>query len=241
VNKLYVINQELLAKANLLAVFTNQFVICEQMPEEEIFLRLDNVGLAIVSKQFQPLYIHNIYAKVYLRKKKIASELLIQAIKSKPDINTLIIDATAGLAKDALLLSLYGYKVIMLEQNPLLATVIYYAILEKLIPATNLQLFFINSLDYFKANLDIKPYAIYLDPMFNKAGKTLAKKDMQIIDLLAKDTKQSDDVELFNVSYSLCKKLIVKRDNKQQALVTKPLPTYSKQGKTIRYDIYVNE
>jgi 16S rRNA (guanine1516-N2)-methyltransferase len=239
VNKLYITNENLLQDAQLLAAFTNQFAICTDVPEEDVFLRLDEEGLAIITQQFQPLYVHDIYNKVYLRKDNLSRELLIQAIKIKPTPDILIIDATAGFAKDSVLLGLYGYKVLMLEQNPILATIVHYAMNNRIIPAENLQLIFTNSLNYFKTNPNIHSYAIYLDPMFKKQDKALAKKDMQIIQLLTKDDTNLD-TELFKLAYPLCKKLIVKRDNKQAILVPAPLPTYSKQGKTIRYDVYVN-
>lgn len=236
-NKLYIPSDSLLKEAQLLTALTNQFTICTDLPKDEIFLRLDKDGLAIITQQFQPLYVQEIYSKVYLRKDSLSSELLIQAVKIKPAQDILIIDATAGFAKDSLLLGLYGYKVIMLEQNPFLATIVYYAMNHRIIPADNLQLVFTNSLDYFKSYQTILPYAIYLDPMFKKQDKALAKKDMQIIQLLTKDA-QNLDTELFKLAYPLCKKLIVKRDNKQITIVPDPPPTYAKQGKTIRYDVY---
>lgn len=238
-NKLYITSENLLQPAQLLAAVTNQLIVCTDLPQEDIFLRLDEDGLAIITPQFQPLYVHDMYNKLYLRKDNLSRELLIQAIKIKPTEDILIIDATAGFAKDSVLLGLYGYKVLMLEQNPILATIVYYAINNRIIPADNLQLIFTNSLDYFKANPNIQSYAIYLDPMFKKQDKALAKKDMQIIQLLTNDDINSDS-ELFKLAYPLCKKLIVKRDNKQAVLVPAPLPAYSKQGKTIRYDIYIN-
>ncbi len=222
-----------------MVAFTNCFTICTDIPKDDIYLRLDEDGLAIITQHFKPLYVYDIYNKVYLRRESLSKELLIGAIKVKPEPNLLIIDATAGLAKDAALLGLYGYKVLMLEQNPFLATIIYYAMNNKIIQADNLKLIFTNSIEYFNAKPDIEPYAIYLDPMFKKDDKALAKKDMQIIQLLTHDDINVD-TQLFKLAYPLCNKLVVKRDNKQASLVKTPLPTYSKQGKTIRYDVYVN-
>ncbi|MCC2625429.1 MAG: hypothetical protein K0R14_1302 [Burkholderiales bacterium] len=238
-HKLYITAPNLLEEAEALAGITNCFTICNDIPKEDIFLRLGEDGLAVITPHFKPLYIGDIYNKVHLRKNNLAKELLINAIKVKPNSEILIIDATAGLGKDSVLLGLYGYRVLMFERNPFLATIIYYAMNNKIIPSDNLKLIFTNSLDYFKANSNIAPYAIYLDPMFKKQEKSLAKKDMQIIQLLTKDDKNVD-AELFKLAYPLCNKLIIKRDSKQSALVTTPLPTYSKQGKTIRYDVYVN-
>ena len=74
----------------------------------------------------------------------------------------------------------------------------------------------------------------------NKSGAK-AKKEMQIIQLLSdEDTKNStiNNQELFNSAYQLSGKIVVKRDNKQENLVPNPKPSYTKLGKTIRYDVY---
>jgi 16S rRNA (guanine1516-N2)-methyltransferase len=239
VNKLYVTNPLQIEEAMQLAAFTNEIEVCIDAlpPGDELYLQLDAHGLCIISQDFQPLYIEQIYSKLYLRKDQLSRELLVQAIKVKPHPGLLIIDATAGLAKDALLLGLYGYRVLMLEQNPLLATIIHYALQNKFLPMANLQLIFANSIDYLNNNPDLSPYVVYLDPMFKKEDKALAKKDMQIIQTLTK-LQPDFDSELFQAASKLAKKIIVKRSGKQQGLISEPLPSYSKKGKTIRYDVY---
>jgi len=83
---------------------------------------------------------------------------------------------------------------------------------------------------------------IYLDPMFNDGKQALAKKDMQLIDLLIHQVSlkyATDNQALFELARKRCRqKLIVKRDNKQAELVSQPVPTYLKKGKTIRFDVY---
>lgn len=237
-NKLYVTKDQFYQEANDLCLFTAKIEVCTILPEDDIYLQLDENGLCIITSRFQPLYVKDIYNKLYIRKEQIAKELLIQAVKQKPDSKLLIIDATAGLGKDSLLLALYGYKVLMIEQNPVLATIVYYGLLKKYIISNNLQLVFSNSIDYLKAYTGTNPYAIYLDPMFKKMEKSLAKKEMQIIQLLVEETNFKDE-ELFFTSYNLANKVIVKRDSKQIRLVNDPKPTYNKDGKTVRYDVYV--
>lgn len=238
-NKLYIPENAFEEYAHCLASFTGKIEVTYSMPIEETHLRLDKDGLSVITSKFNPIYIDHLYHKILLRRRQLNRELLIQAIKLKPSDNLFIIDATAGLAKDAALLALYGYQVLMLEQNPILATIIYYALDNKLIPADNLQLIFTDSIEYFKFNNDIKPDIVYLDPMFNHLPKSLAKKDMQIIQLLVHNNSNSSDIELFNIVQEQAKRVIIKRDYKQATLVNIPAPSYTKVGKTIRYDIYI--
>jgi len=57
---------------------------------------------------------------------------------------------------------------------------------------------------------------------------------------LTHDQQENDEQQLFQKSYvKVLNKLVVKRDNKQASLVASPKVSYAKQGKTIRYDIYI--
>jgi 16S rRNA (guanine1516-N2)-methyltransferase len=236
---LYVDNTTLLNKAHELAAFTNDFTVITIKPEtNQLYLQLDLLGLSVVSTEFKPLYLKEIYAKLGIRQQNLANELLIQAIKINTKAGSSVWDLTAGLGKDAFILSSFGYQVTMVEQNPVLATMLYYALSHKIIPPKNLKLVFGNSQE-FLAKVTDRPNIIYLDPMFkdNKAAK--AKKDMQIIQMLDSDSVESSVDELFNLSYAtVLNKVIVKRDNKQENIVASPKPSYTKSGKTIRFDIY---
>jgi len=133
----------------------------------------------------------------------------------------------------------------MIEYHPVLATIIYYALKHRYLPKDNLTLVYANSIEYLNDYTGIKPAAIYLDPMFKEEKSSAkAKKEMQIIQRLNEESISSPnpeiDQQLFSLAYSLCPKVIVKRDNKQQNIVPNPKPIFLKQGKTIRYDVYIH-
>ena len=207
------------------------------------YLLLDEQGLAICSNTFKPLYVADIYQKLAKRGLTLAKELLIQAIriKNKSKNITNVLDLTAGLAKDALLIAQYGYNVTMVEQNPILATIIYYALQHSYIP-NNAKIIFMNSLDYLNnLNDNVSIDAIYLDPMFKHNKNAKAKKEMQLIQMITENFEwdNSNEILLFEKSLQLAEhKIVVKRDNKQPAIVTTPLPSFTQQGKTVRYDVY---
>jgi 16S rRNA (guanine1516-N2)-methyltransferase len=247
--KLYISDGKFLGEAQQLAEFTKCIdivttVSTETATTDELLLQLDSQGLAIITQDFKPLYVSEIYSKLPFRQKSLSQELLIQAIKLNQNDNVFIIDATAGLAKDAALLGIYGYKVLMLEHNPILATIVYYALIHQHLPSNNLSLVFTDSIDYLESYKGKTPDCIYLDPMFNECKSVAkAKKEMQIIQLLSYTTDSAslmtNDQILFKKAQQLSQKIVVKRDNKQENLVVNPQPSYIKQGKTIRYDVYV--
>lgn len=230
-----------MAEAQLIAAFTNLFEVVAVKPEiSAIYLELDSSGLAVMSPAFGKLYVRQIYAKLSGRYNNVATDLLIQAVKTLPKSSTAVWDLTAGLARDALLLASNGYQVTMVEQHPLLVTIIHYALTKKIIPEKNLRLVWGNSIE-FLTNTSIVPNVIYLDFMFNDNKSAKAKKEMQLIQLLNNKDNTLTDNELFNLCYkTTVDKIIVKRENKHKNSPNMPKPTYVKQGKTIRFDVYSN-
>lgn len=263
---LYVNDRSLLESANDLIAITHASTIVTELPSADIYLQLDKNGLAIVSTEFGITYVKDLYNKLLDRLKKTGSELLIQSIKSTDKLN--ILDVTAGLGRDAILMANAGYNVTMIEKNPALAIILNYIIKYKITPGTdNLRLAHMDSIEYLQQNFErslkkqivsmchkmdssrsfndmlVAPDIIYMDPMFQDNSKAKSKKAMQLIDMLLHadiDYVSTDNIKLFELAHNIAlNKIIVKRDNKQKPLVANPSPSYSKSGKTVRYDIYV--
>ncbi len=211
----------------------------------EIYLHLDDIGLGIHSGKFGICYVSEIYSPILTRIRRVKDELLIKALKL-PKNNNLVFDLTAGLGKDSILMAASGYNVIMIEQNPLLVKIIEYFIHSnaEIYPwVKNLHLIHGNSLEFMDTYKGQPPSAVYLDPMFHHKKSSLAKKDMQLIQMLdsAYNGLETDNVELFVAASKITQhKIIVKRDNKQETLVDSTKVSYSIKGKTVRYDVYVS-
>ncbi len=239
----------LLKETQQLANFTQEIQLVTDVNQVENlnnmpYLLIDERGLSIRCNLFTPIYIQDIYARIITLRQNLEQELLIQAlkIKNKPREEVIILDLTAGLAKDAILIAKYGYNITMVEQNPMLATIIYYAIQKNYMP-NNAKIIFMNSLDYLRENdKNLTVDAIYLDPMFKHKKSAKAKKDMQLIQLIHEiENYNTDEILLFEQAMKTqTNRVVVKRDNKQQAIVSKPTPSFNKQGKTVRYDVYTH-
>jgi len=246
--QLYVAQPELVAEAITLAEFTKSINIVEdlsQVVKSDPYLVLNKDGLAVKVPGLKPMFVHEVYAKLSFRIRDWHKDLLVDAIKSKSKLTGMnILDITAGLAKDAALLAFAGCKVTMLERHPVLATIIYYALQHGYLPSTNLELIFADSVSYL-SNYPLNkpnPDVIYFDPMFNDGNtKALAKQDMQLIQLLNLDETVDNNIgnrELFLIAHKLSPKVVVKRDNKQSPVIDSPKTSYTKLGKTVRFDVY---
>lgn len=215
----------------------------------QYFLKLDNIGLSFVSHNFKPIYIREIYTKLNYRIKNVSQELLIRAIRIKgiqtEKLNSVnVFDVTGGLAKDAYLIAHYGYNVTVIEQNPVLIVILYYALEHKLLPI-NLKIVYANSINFlvnYANNNNFSnelPHIIYLDPMFEHKKSAKSNKEMQLIQLLV-DYNHIDAIELFKLSLKNAGvKVVLKRDNNQQSFIQVPLPSYVKQGSSVRYEGYL--
>jgi 16S rRNA (guanine1516-N2)-methyltransferase len=228
--------------------FTSNLINEFNQVNSDYSLVLTHDGLYLLTPQFKPFNLRIFYEEfIHQRQPSISRELLIQTVKLKtPNQTKTALDLTAGLGRDALLLALAGFEVSLIENNPYLGIILEY-LTQVIAPQFNLvmRVFTQNNYDYL-SNLNHNYAIIYFDPMFNDGKSSLAKKDMQIISGLIKFNQKIStvidysDIDVFNLATTKCEqRIIVKRDNKQAKLVQKPLPNYSKQGKTIRFDVYL--
>lgn len=165
-----------------------------------------------------------------------------------------VIDATAGLAKDAYVLACLGCPMTLLERSPIIVELIHDAIKRaeenehfQAILKTGFNVITKSSIEYLtqlleKSKTDSQkenfPDVIYLDPMYPDRKKSASvKKNMQILQsLLGKD---DDTQELLNISLKVAKKRVVVKRPKGAANLSNTKPTYQVSSKKTRYDIYI--
>lgn len=200
--------------------------------------------LSIVCPTLGTLNIDNMYHEyITTRKSTLNSELLLQSAKIKAtDAVVTLLDMNGGLGKDSILFALAGVQVTIIENNPFLYVILCY-MADKLSASFKHtpKIIFQDSLQYANKTNEQFDY-IYLDPMFEDKKSAKSKKNIQLIDYLinyyALIQYRLDYNELFNACERICNnKIIVKRDNKQAGLFSKPA-TYQKKGKTVRFDVY---
>lgn len=214
---------------------------------KELFLRYDENGLTLTDGIIQ---IRGDFSEMLsrLRYNNLTHELLVKAAKLKDmDRGTgrypVILDATAGMGQDSLLLAAAGFEVEMYEQNPVIAALLADCLeragqdpdLEEIV--CRMHLHERDSIEALR-NLKESPDVIYLDPMFPERQKSaLVKKKFQLLHLLEMPCR--DEEALFKAAVDARPfKLVVKRPLKGPKLAG-ITPGYSLTGKAIRYDCFV--
>jgi 16S rRNA (guanine1516-N2)-methyltransferase len=146
-----------------------------------------------------------------------------------------IVDATAGLAQDAMRLARMGFSVVAIERSPVTAALVQDALRRY---GAKVPLRFIRGdAREVLAALAPKPEAVYLDPMFpdKRRESAAVRKELKWLRELVGD--DDDALELFEAAKrAATHRVIVKRPDHAPPLV--PNPAASIAGKLVRYDIY---
>lgn len=198
-----------------------------------------------------------------LRYDNLTHELLVKAAKIKDDPSPLVLDATAGLGQDSLLLAASGFKVKLFERDPIIAVLLRDAlgrasrdaslsdIVSRMEVIEGDSITAMNSIGESLKNISgsgeglagthgisAAPDIIFLDPMFpEKTKNSLTKKKFQLIHYL--EAPCADEDALVNAAIHACPaKIVVKRPLKAEPLGGVK-PSYSLTGKTVRYDIII--
>lgn len=171
-------------------------------------------------------------------------QLLARAVGLKKHRPT-IVDATAGLGRDALLLARLGCTVTMIERSAILGAMLREG-LERAARAHEsgdiehcpITLIVGDAVDVL-AQLSQRdaPDVVYLDPMYPPRGKSASpKKEMRILRRLVGD--DLDAGALFDAARRTARgRVVVKRTPHAPPL--RPSPTMSYESKLARYDVYL--
>lgn len=163
--------------------------------------------------------------------------------KNKPHI----LDATAGLGRDSIILANLGSKVSLIEQSPVLAEMLKQAIhfandneLFQKATANGFNLYQANAAEFMNNKIIPEADVVYLDPMYPEKKKSaLVKKDMQILQNLIGHSSEAKNTELLTAALNFAtQRVVVKRPKSANPLIG-PTPTMSLHSKKTRYDVYV--
>jgi len=187
-------------------------------------------------------------ARVLYRGRAAANELLGKAVGRSKKSSLRVVDATAGLGRDAFVLAGLGCQVDLWEREPVIVELLragldsahsagdpwLAAVLRRmhLYPGDARQ-----SMANRSQGVDV----IYLDPMFPLRGKSAAvKKEMALFQRLlerAADPQEADALLLWALQQDVAR-VVVKRPAKAPLLAGQ-VPHHAVNGKSVRYDVYV--
>lgn len=178
-----------------------------------------------------------------------AGELLGKAVGLSKKRPLRILDATAGLGRDAFILADLGCEVLLCERDPVVAELLRTGLeaacdrgdtwLGEVAGRMSLHP---GDVRQTKASLMQGVEVIYLDPMFPQRVKSAAvKKEMALLQfLLESDTvsRDADSLLLWALEQDAAR-VVVKRPARAPSLATRE-PSHCIKGKSVRYDVYVH-
>mgnify|MGYP000885751400 CR=1 FL=1 len=146
-----------------------------------------------------------------------------------------VLDATAGLCRDAMVLAHLGCRVTALERVPALALLAHEAIAASWL-AERLRVVCADALTWFAGSPKESHDIVCLDPMFEAPGKAQVKRDMQICRQLA--GPPDDGGELLAAARRHAReRVVVKRAVDGAPL--HPDVSFSVSGERVRFDVYL--
>jgi len=169
---------------------------------------------------------------------------IARAVGLKHGATPSVLDATAGLGRDAYVLASLGCRVTLVERSPVIAMLLRDALTRAVNdPATSevaahMQLRIGDALALIEQLPEPqRPEVIYLDPMFPERGKRAeVKKEMRLFQRLVGPDEDADGL-LAAALRAARKRVVVKRPRLAPALQG-PAPTGAVHGKSTRFDIY---
>ncbi|MFH7321488.1 class I SAM-dependent methyltransferase [Desulfurivibrio sp. D14AmB] len=174
-------------------------------------------------------------------------QALARAVGLKGQSRPTVIDATAGLGRDAFILADLGCRVHMIERSPaihaLLADGLKRAAAADPAIATminqRIRLLLGNAIDLLAQRSFPAAEVIYLDPMFPGREKSaLVKKEMRLLRLVAGEDLDAE-LLLARALTRAQSRVVVKRPRLAPPLSGPVPPNYSLAGKSSRFDIYL--
>jgi len=241
---------ECLERARTLALqLTLPFVALEAPETVELVLRVGLKGLTLIPTDrrygggIAADFVHGAAAKrrqaTGFTRQPLAKALGFKA--GRPSV----IDATAGLGRDAFQMASLGCNVVAIERSPVLASMLNDALDHARRKNDSQLTAIVNRIQVMEADSKVvlasldenhRTDVVYLDPMYTpRTSSALAKKEMRILRMLVGG--DVDAGELLKIArQAATKRVVVKRHLRAKPLAEGVMQSYP--GRTVRYDVY---
>ncbi|KXS39828.1 MAG: 16S rRNA (guanine1516-N2)-methyltransferase [Halomonadaceae bacterium T82-2] len=222
-------------------------------PAEGLALVATDAGLALAgdpARYGKPLRVDFLGGKVDHRRRFGGGrgQLVARACGLSKGITPSVVDATAGLGRDAFVLASLGAEVLMLERVPGVAALLADGLARAREDAdvapiiARLTLCRADAADALAATVaaaDFPADVIHLDPMFPHRDKSaLVKKEMRVFRELAGD--DADAPRLLEAALDVATHRVAVKRPRKAPPIEGPKPSHQLEARTSRYDLYVH-
>lgn len=172
-----------------------------------------------------------------------SGQMVARAVGIQPGVRPTVLDATAGLGRDAFVLAQLGCAVTLIERQRLIAALLADGLRRGRLDAEvativhRMELRQGNAIELMRSWAGEPPQVVFLDPMFPHRDKSaLVKKEMRLFRPLVGD--DDDAPALLAAALALAShRVVVKRSRKAPAIAGER-PGFVLEGKSSRFDIY---
>ncbi|MCP1317395.1 class I SAM-dependent methyltransferase [Halomonas sp. 707B3] len=175
-------------------------------------------------------------------------QLVAKACGLTKGITPSVVDATAGLGRDAFVLASLGAQVLMIERVAAIAALLQDGLTRAAVAEETAAIAARMCLRHgdaaeqlvaLVAEAEFAPQVIHLDPMFPHREKSaLVKKEMRVFRELAGD--DDDAPRLLAAALEVATHRVVVKRPRKAPPIAGPAPQHTLEGKTSRYDLYVH-
>lgn len=175
-------------------------------------------------------------------------QLVAKACGLAKGVTPCIVDATAGLGRDAFVLASLGAHVLLIERAAAIAALLEDGLKRASRHSDTAEIAArmtlrhgdaAQSLAELIASAHFSPQVIHLDPMFPHREKSaLVKKEMRLFRELAGD--DNDAPRLLEAALDMATHRVVVKRPRKAPPIAGPAPQHTLEGKTSRYDLYVH-
>lgn len=208
--------------------------------EDELYLRYSDGMLSLVKGSLT--LTGELDGKRRLSKANLEKELLVKACRIRNHEGSIrVVDATAGLGEDSVLLAAAGFDVRMIEYNSVICELLKDSMKRASVSMSGIisrmSLSEGDSIELLPTYTD-RADVVYLDPMFPERNKSaLIKKKFQLLHNL--ESPCASEHDLLEAALAVRpKKIVIKRPLKG-AYLDGRRPDYSYTGKAIRFDCVI--
>lgn len=172
-----------------------------------------------------------------------SGQMIAKAVGVQSGVRPVVLDATAGLGRDAFVLASLGCQMTLIERQPIIAALLEDGLERALQDAEvapivrQMRLLCGNAIELMSQWQGEPPQVIYLDPMFPHRDKSaLVKKEMRLFRPLVGD--DMDAPALLEAALALASHRVVVKRPRKAPIIEGGKPSYALEGKSSRYDIY---
>lgn len=172
-----------------------------------------------------------------------SGQMIAKAVGIQPGVRPTVLDATAGLGRDAFVLAELGCDMTLIERQAIIAALLADGLHRGLADTeigpivARMSLLTGNAIELMSAWEQTPPQVIYLDPMFPHREKTAkVKKEMRLFRPLA--GSDDDAPALLAAALALATHRVVVKRPRKAPPIDGQKPGYTLEGKSSRFDIY---